>query len=110
MPIIKSAKKRVRTAKKAATRNSKTRRSLRNALKSFAKKPSATSQSEAQSALDTAVKKGVIHKNKANRLKKRTAVKAKSSGVKPAKSTKTTTKKTATTKKTTAKKSATKKK
>ncbi len=85
MPIIKSAKKRVRTARKAAIRNSKTKRSLREALKSFGKSPSAKSHADAQSALDKAVKKGVMHKNKAARLKKQAAAKAKSAGVKPAK-------------------------
>lgn len=108
MPIIKSAKKRVRTARKAAIRNSKTRRSLKSALKTFAKKPAAASLSEAQSNLDKAVKKGVIHKNKAARLKKRAAAKAKAAGVKPTKVTKTVTKKPsvkkATSKKTTSKK------
>lgn len=87
MPIIKSAKKRVRTARKAAVRNSKTRRNLKTALKTFAKKPAASSLSEAQSNLDKAVKKGVIHKNKAARLKKRAAAKAKAAGVKPGKAT-----------------------
>jgi len=85
MPIIKSAKKRVRTAKKAAIRNSKTKRSLREALKAFSAKPTAQSLGSAQSALDTAAKKGIIHKNKAARLKKQAAAKAKSAGVKPAK-------------------------
>jgi small subunit ribosomal protein S20 len=85
MPIIKSAKKRVRTARKAAVRNSKTKRSLRNALKLFGASPSAKSHSSAQSALDKAVKKGVVHKNKAARLKKRSAARAKAAGVKPAK-------------------------
>ncbi|HXE10248.1 MAG TPA: 30S ribosomal protein S20 [Verrucomicrobiae bacterium] len=85
MPIIKSAKKRVRVARKAAVRNSKTKRSLREALKGFAGKPSAQSHSTAQSALDKAVKKGVIHKNKAARLKRQAAAKAKAAGVKPAK-------------------------
>lgn len=89
MPIIKSAKKRVRTARKAAVRNSKTRRSLRSALKTFAKTPTAKSLSSAHSDLDKAVKKGVIHKNKAARLKKRSAAKAKAAGVKPGKATKT---------------------
>ncbi len=84
MPIIKSAKKRVRVARKAAVRNSKTKRTLRSALKFFGRKASAGSHSKAQSAVDTAVKKGVIHKNKAARMKKRMAVKAKASGVKPA--------------------------
>lgn len=85
MPIIKSAKKRVRTANKAAIRNSKTKRSLREALKAFSAKPTTQSQAAAQSALDTAVKKGIIHKNKAARLKKQAAAKAKAAGVKPAK-------------------------
>lgn len=85
MPIIKSAKKRVRTAKKATIRNSKTKRSLKGALKLFAKSPSAKTASSAQSNLDKAAKKGVIHKNKASRLKKQAAAKAKAAGVKPAK-------------------------
>lgn len=85
MPIIKSAKKRVRTARKAAIRNHKTKRSLREALKTFSAKPSTSSHSSAQSKLDTAVKKGVIHKNKAARLKRQAAARAKAAGVKPAK-------------------------
>lgn len=87
MPIIQSAKKRVRVAKKAAVRNSKTKRQFKSALKIFGKKPTSQALSEAQSALDTAAKKGVIHKNKAARLKKRAAAKAKTAGVKPAKAT-----------------------
>ena len=90
MPIIKSAKKRVRTAGKAAVRNSKTKRGLRTALKTFARKPAAAALSEAHSELDKAVKKGVIHKNKAARLKKRSAAKAKAAGVKPGKAAKKT--------------------
>lgn len=86
MPIIKSAKKRVKTAKKAAIRNSKTKRALKASLKTFAAKPSQKSLTEAQSNIDKAAKKGVIHKNKAARLKKRAVQQAKSSGVKIAKS------------------------
>lgn len=82
MPIIKSAKKRVRTAGKAAVRNSKTKRGLRGALKAFVSKPSAAGHASAQSHLDKALKKGVIHKNKAARLKKQAASKAKAAGVK----------------------------
>jgi small subunit ribosomal protein S20 len=82
MPIIKSAKKRVRTARKATIRNSKTKRSLKSALKVFSKSPSSKSHSAAQSNLDKAAKKGVIHKNKAARLKKQAAARAKASGVK----------------------------
>jgi small subunit ribosomal protein S20 len=83
MPIIKSAKKRVRVAAKATVRNSKTKRLLKNALKVFARKPAGASQSKAQSAVDTAVKKGLMHKNKAARVKKQMAAKAKAAGTKP---------------------------
>lgn len=74
MPIIKSAKKRVRTAEKAAVRNSKTKRILKSALKAFrrdiANGASTTeSHAEAQSNVDVAAKKGLIHKNKADRQK-----------------------------------------
>lgn len=83
MPIIKSAKKRVKVAKKAAVRNSKTKRSLKSALKIFHKSTDAASHNKAQSALDQAVKKGVIHKNKAARQKRKLAAAAKAAG-KPA--------------------------
>lgn len=94
MPIIKSAKKRVRVAEKAAIRNSKTKRGLRGAIKAFHKavtggdKDVAAKHSEAQSNLDKAVKKGVMHKNKAARLKKQAAAKAKAAAAAPAKTTK----------------------
>jgi len=113
MPIIKSAKKRVRTARKAAVRNGKTRRNMRTALKAFGNSPSAKSHSSAQSTLDQAVKKGVIHKNKAARLKRQAAKRAKSAGVKPAKAVKKATaapEKKAPTKKPATKKPAAKKK
>lgn len=88
MPIIKSAKKRVKTANKAAVRNSKTKRTLKSALKVFAKKATPKSHSAAQSNVDKAVKKGVMHKNKAARMKKQLAAKSKAAGVKPAAATK----------------------
>lgn len=76
MPIIKSAKKRVRTAEKAAIRNSKTKRSLKSAVKAFHKaitggdkKTVNENHGKAQSALDKAGKKNVMHKNKVARKK-----------------------------------------
>jgi small subunit ribosomal protein S20 len=108
MPIIKSAKKRVRVANKAAVRNSKTKRSLRASLKLFTKSPSAKSHTSAVSNIDKALKKGVVHKNKAARLKRQAAAKAKAAGVKPSKATKTATPKPAA-KKTSTKKIAAKK-
>jgi small subunit ribosomal protein S20 len=109
MPIIKSAKKRVKVAKKATIRNSKTKRSLKSALKAFIAKPAAGSHSAAQSNLDKAVKKGLVHKNKAARIKKQLAAKAKATGVKPSATTKKTAAKPAAKKATTAKKPAAKK-
>ena len=89
MLIIKSAKKRVRTASKATARNTKTKRGLRSAVKSFQAalggKDSKKAQSKAQSAIDKAAKKGVIHKNKAARKKSQLAKAAKAAKKAPAK-------------------------
>ncbi len=119
MPIIKSAKKRVRVAKKATIRNRRTKRSLRIALKSFqtslsgSKKQAEAAANKSQSSLDKAVKKGVMHKNKAARKKRQLATAmskahphqaAKPAAKKSSVKKPTTTKKPAT-KKTTAKKS-----
>lgn len=116
MPIIKSAKKRVRVARKATARNVKTKRSLKGALKTFQASLSTggnkatDAHASAQSALDTAVKKGVLHKNKAARKKRQLAARLKAAGVKPAPATKkVTTKKATAAKKPVAKKVAPKK-
>jgi ribosomal protein S20 len=88
MPIIKSAKKRVRTATKATVRNAKTRRSLKGAVKSFYKnlddnkKKASTALAVAQSELARAGKKRVIHKNKVARKQKQLAQAAKAANVK----------------------------
>jgi ribosomal protein S20 len=111
MPIIKSAKKRVKVSNKAAVRNSKTKRGLKGALKAFhaavtGKKDTKAAQSKAQSALDKAAKKGVMHKNKVARKKSQVAKAAKAaSGV-----SKTAAKKPAATKKAAAPKKAVAKK
>ena len=117
MPIIQSAKKRVRIANKAAVRNSKTKRSLRSALKAFQaaittgdKTKIAKAQVEAQSAIDTAAKKNVIHKNKAARKKSQLATQAKSAGVTATKKKPAAKKPTATKTKPAAKKAPAKKK
>lgn len=115
MPIIKSAKKRVKVSAKARSRNLRTKRDLREALKAYSAaleggKPAEIQKTQvaAMSALDTAVKKAVIHRNKAARFKSNLASQAKDKGVKPAKAAaKTATKKTPA-KKTAAKKSAAK--
>ena len=90
MPIIKSAKKRVKIAAKARSRNLQTKRQVREALKAFAAaleagKPAeiAKAQTAAVKALDTAVKKNITHRNKAARFKSKMAAQAKTAGVKP---------------------------
>lgn len=89
MPIIKSAKKRVRVSNKAAVRNAKTKRTLREAVKAL--QISLTSgkateiekaHKEAISAIDTAAKKNVLHKNKAARKKSQLSSKVKNAGIK----------------------------
>lgn len=89
MPIIKSARKRVKVAEKAGARNAKAKRSMREALKAFTKalsggnsKEIAAAQRTAASAIDMAAKKAIIHKNKAARKKAQLAKQAKAGGVK----------------------------
>jgi small subunit ribosomal protein S20 len=74
MPIIKSAKKRVRVTSVKSTLNAKTKKIMRTSMKSFNTavvegKNVDDAQAKAQSALDIAVKKGIISKNKAARKK-----------------------------------------
>ena len=118
MPIIKSAKKRVRTAEKAAIRNSKTKRSLKTALKAFrASVTGGDKTTETHAAAVSNVykpaKKNLIHKNKAARIKSKLARDAKAAaadGVKPTATKKPAAKKPAkTTTKPAAKKPAAKK-
>ena len=121
MPIIKSAIKRARQTKIRTARNKATKTKLRTAIKSVEaavangdSKQAQTALTQAQSAIDTAVKKNLIHKNRASRKKAQlnarvkaiagsTKVAKKASAKKPSAAKKTATKKT-TAKKTSAKK------
>lgn len=116
MPIIKSAKKRVKVSTKATIRNSKTKRTLREAVKAFTNAVADGKSSEVQaahkkanSAIDIAAKKNVLHKNKAARKKAQLSTAAKKAGIKS--TAKAAPKKVATkpVAKTVAKKAATKK-
>lgn len=98
MPIIKSAKKRVKVARKATVRNAKTKRSLKAAVKAFAAaltggKKVSEAHAKAQSEVDKAAKKGVMHKNKAARKKAQLARKAKAAAAEKPAAKKTTAKK-----------------
>lgn len=70
MPVIKSAKKKLRQDHARTAVNVKTKTEYREAIKSAKKNPTKKdATAKAYSAIDTAVKKNVIHKNKAARLK-----------------------------------------
>ncbi|KXK12044.1 MAG: 30S ribosomal protein S20 [Microgenomates bacterium OLB23] len=76
MPVTKSAQKKQRQDKKRQTSNASVRSSYKKAIKKVAK-PAAKGSTLgslaklAMSAIDKAVKKNVMHKNKAARLKSR---------------------------------------
>lgn len=121
MPIIKSAKKRVRVSEKARVRNASVKSSLRSAMKSFTtslttKKNVNEAISNVHSELDKAEKKGLMHKNKVARKKRQLAAASKKAGVSIEKSSKkpvakkSTPAKTAVAKKAPAKKPVAKKK
>jgi ribosomal protein S20 len=87
MPIIKSAKKRVKVAAKARSRNARTKRTMRESLKAFSKAVDAgkaadiqKTQRDAVSAIDMAAK------NKAARQNAALSAQAKAAGAKPVKS------------------------
>jgi len=78
MPIIKSAKKALRSSSKKRVFNDRRRKAMREAVKGVKKlvvaKNSAEAQtklSEAYKAIDKATKRGVIKKNAASRKKSR---------------------------------------
>lgn len=89
MPVTKSAKKAQRNAENKASNN----RHRKEVIKKTLKSANPDTLSSAQAILDKAVKWGIFHRNKVNRLKSRLA-KSVTAGVE----TKPKTKKTATTK------------
>ncbi len=102
MPIIKSAVKRVRQSEKRRERNVQTKKQLKDATKALdsaieSKNTKSLEKllGEVYSAYDTAVKKNLVHKNKAARSKASysSQVKALGAAKKPP-SKKTTAKKT----------------
>lgn len=71
MPLIHSAKKKMRQDKKKTLHNSKIKNALKNLIKKMRREPSDKALQEVSSALDKAVKTKLIHANKASRLKSR---------------------------------------
>ncbi|MDO8659742.1 MAG: 30S ribosomal protein S20 [Candidatus Parcubacteria bacterium] len=71
MPVIRSAKKKLRVDKKRESANKKMRSFIDLTIKKAEKKPTPASVSEAFKVIDKSVKKDIMHKNKASRLKSR---------------------------------------
>lgn len=69
MPVTKSAKKKLRLDKKRKARTEKFTSLFRNLIRKAKRQPSEKTIKNAVSIVDKAVKKHVIHKNKAARLK-----------------------------------------
>jgi len=97
MPLIKSAKKAIKTTERQTEENRLVRAKIKDSLKGARMAIVAGDQdvaekvSKAYRELDIAAKKNVIHKNKASRLKSRLAKKlatTKPAEAKPAKKTK----------------------
>ncbi len=71
MPIIKSAKKKLKVDKKRETSNKKVKALINFFIKKAQKKPTPESIKKAFKVIDKGVKKNIFHKNKAARIKSR---------------------------------------
>ncbi len=69
MPVIKSAKKKLRQDENATIRNAKMETALKDAIKAAKKNPSLELVRKATSAADKAAKRHIVHNNKAARIK-----------------------------------------
>ena len=78
MPNIKSAKKKMRQDVKRTARNTVVKKTLKETVKNVKKadKVGTEDVQKAYSVIDKAAKKGIIHKNKAARLKSKVSLSA----------------------------------
>jgi len=94
MPLIKSAKKKLRQDKKRQKRNNSMRDFLKEVLKKARKNPTTENIRIAFKIADKAVKKNIIHRNKAARIKSSLSKIISGVEVKPEKGKKIVSKKT----------------
>jgi small subunit ribosomal protein S20 len=73
MPVTKQARKKLRKDRKREVKNDILRASYKKAVKTTKKSATDKKLSAATKVIDKAAKKGIIHKNKAARLKSRLA-------------------------------------
>jgi small subunit ribosomal protein S20 len=69
MPVIKSAKKKLKVDKKRESANKKAKAFIDMLVKKTRKSPTEKNVREAFKAIDKGVKKDIFHKNKASRMK-----------------------------------------
>lgn len=69
MPVLKSSKKALKVAKRRKNENDALKSKIRQAQKAVSAKATPETVSKAFSTIDRAVKKHLIHKNRAARLK-----------------------------------------
>ena len=69
MPLLQNAKKALRSSRKKAIFNSRVKSILKTMLDRIKSDPTKDNLSSAFSSIDTAVKKNLIHRNKAGRMK-----------------------------------------
>lgn len=74
MPITASAKKALRQNIKHRAKNVAQKKTLKEAVKSYKKSPSAEALAKVFQSLDKAAKTGILKKNTASRLKSRLSV------------------------------------
>lgn len=73
MPVTKQARKKLRKDRKREKKNQEVKAVFKKAVKDTKKNPSVKKISVAFKIIDKATKKGLIHKNKASRIKSRMA-------------------------------------
>ncbi|OGJ21866.1 MAG: hypothetical protein A3A82_02845 [Candidatus Pacebacteria bacterium RIFCSPLOWO2_01_FULL_47_12] len=73
MPVLKNAKKALRSSKRKALHNAQLRSQMRTAVKTVQVKKTAEALSQAYRFIDRAAKKSLIHPNAAGRMKQQAA-------------------------------------
>lgn len=71
MPVTKQARKKLRKDRKREVKNQELKAGFKKIVKNTRKSPSIKRLSQASKIIDKAAKKGIIHKNKAARIKSR---------------------------------------
>jgi small subunit ribosomal protein S20 len=69
MPVIKSAKKKLKVDRKRESANKKAKANINLLIRKAQKKPTEKAIQEAFKAVDKGIKKDIFHKNKGSRIK-----------------------------------------